>query len=332
MKTYNCKEKPLKVFGIPFFEEKKKFERLPQDIREKFSHLRFVGKRCPGARVGFRTNAEKFTVKITLKSLNPDIGMSIYACQSVSVMIGDRQNAVFAGLVNPPDYHTKTFEKSFEKSSQMEDITLWLLRNEEIEDVEIIVPDEAVVEEPTPYKHGTALFYGSSIVEGGCCCNVTNGYNAILSRWLDLDYYNFGFSGAAMGELEIADYINTIDMNLFVLDYDYNAPTAEHLAKTHEPFFKRIREKNPNLPILMMSRPNFDYSPDEVQRREAIAQTYENAVKSGDKNVYYIDGETFFGQNDRHLCTIDTIHPNDLGFYRMAETILPTMKKMLGID
>lgn len=331
MKTYSCFEKPLKVFGVPFFEEKKKFERLPDDLIEQLPHLDFLGKRCPGARVGFRTDAEEFTVKVTLKTLSVDIGMSIYSAQSVNVMIGERTNAAFAGLVFPPNYETKVFEGVFRKSAKMEEVTLWLLRNEQIENVEISVPDHATVEEPTPYKHGVAVYYGSSITEGGCCCSATNSYNALLSRWLDLDYYNFGFSASARGELVMADYLNTIDMNLFVMDYDYNAPTAEFLEQTHEPFFKRIREKHSNLPILLLSRPNFDFSDDGAERRAVVEKTYQNAISVGDKNVYYIDGETLFGEADRGLCTIDTTHPNDLGFYRMASTILPTMKKMLGI-
>jgi len=332
MKTYTCFDKPLKVFGIPFFDEKKKLERLPAGLREKLKNLDFYGRRCPGARVGFRTDAEEFTVKVTLKTLTPDVGMSIFSCQAVSVMIGERQNSAFAGLVNPPDYNTKTFEKTFKKSDHMEEVTLWLLRNEEIENIEISVPDEAKVEEPTPYKYGKALYYGSSITEGGCCCNVTNNYNALLSRWLDMDYYNFGFSGNAKGELEMADYINTIDMSLFVLDYDHNAPDAEHLKNTHEPFFKRIREKHPTLPILILSRPDFNCDESGDKRREIIMQTYINAVESGDENVYFIDGETFFGTTDRELCTIDRVHPNDLGFYRMANVILPVMKKMLCVE
>lgn len=332
MKKYTCYDAPIKVFGVPFFDEKKKLERLPIELREKLTNLEFLGRRCPGARIGFRTDADTFTVRISLKTLSPDVGMSLYACQSASVMVGDRQNSVFAALINPPNYDTKVFEKTVSKSSDMEEVTIWLLRNEEIENVEIIFPDNARVEEPTPYKYGKALYYGSSITEGGCCCNVTNGYNAILSRWLDLDYYNFGFSGRAEGEIEMADYINTIDMSLFILDYDHNAPNVEHLRKTHEPFFKRIREKNPNLPILMLSKPDFDYTSDSWERREVIKNTYNNAIKAGDKNVYFIDGETYFGEYDRHLCTIDRIHPNDLGFYRMANVILPTMKKMLNIE
>ena len=118
-------------------------------------------------------------------------------------------------------------------------------------------------------------------------------------------------------------------MEIFVFDYDHNAPDVEFLQQTHEPFFKRIREKNPDLPIVMMSSPDFDYRPDKPQRRDIVKQTYLNAVANGDKNVYYIDGSTFFGDTDRHLCTVDCIHPNDLGFYRMAGVIEPVIKRIL---
>lgn len=45
--------------------------------------------------------------------------------------------------------------------------------------------------------------------------------------------------------------------------------------------------------------------------------------------MYYIDGESLFGADDRDLCTIDRTHPNDLGSYRMAKAILPVIKKMI---
>lgn len=332
MKTYNCTEKPFRVFGIPFFDEKKIFERLPDDLCETIPRLKYVGKRCPGARIGFCTDAEEFTVKIALKTLSPDIGMSIFACQSATVMIGNRDNPIFAGLVNPPNYETKVFERSFTKNPEMEEITVWLPRNEEIESIEIILPDDAKVEEPTPYKCGPVLFYGSSITEGGCCSSVTNNYIALLSRWLDMDFYNFGFSGSALGEPEVADYINTVGFSAFVLDYDHNAPTAEHLKKTHEAFFKRIRKKNPDMPILMLARTGFDNWYDSDERRQTVKATYENAIAAGDKNVYYIPPEEYFGEKDCRLYTVDRTHPNDLGFYRMAEAIYPVMRKMLDID
>jgi hypothetical protein len=79
----------------------------------------------------------------------------------------------------------------------------------------------------------------------------------------------------------------------------------------------------------MMTSPDFDYASDKAARREVVRRTYENAKNNGDKNVYFIDGETFFGDKDRHACTSDTCHPNDLGAYRMTEVIEPIMKMAL---
>ena len=60
-----------------------------------------------------------------------------------------------------------------------------------------------------------------------------------------------------------------------------------------------------------------------------IRATYEAARAAGDENVYFIDGETFYGDADRQLCSIDGCHPNDLGFYRMATVIRPVLQKIL---
>ncbi|MBQ8510475.1 MAG: hypothetical protein IJ493_11275 [Clostridia bacterium] len=329
MKIYRCTDTPLEVHGVPFFHNNQIFERVPAEIRAQLPSLSFLGRRCPGARICFRTNSPKLTVKMELETFSPDVGMSIFACQSANVLIGPRPTARFAGLVNPPNYQTKTASKTFSKSSEMEDVTIFLPRNEVVADFSIEVEDDAIVEAPTPYRYPPILYYGSSITEGGCCARLTNAYNAIISNHLNVDYYNYGFSGSARGELIMADLINTIPMSIFVYDYDHNAPSAEHLRNTHEPFFRRIREKNPNLPVVMMSKPDFDYSPDNAVRRDIIRTTYEHALADGDKNVWFIDGQTFFGDTDRHFCTVDCCHPNDLGFYRMAMVVEPVIKAIL---
>ena len=331
MKEFTYKDYPIKVFGIPHFDKHKTLQRLPSEVIEKIPNLSFLGRRPMGARLGFRTNSKRFSLKIEFDTLNVDVGMSIYSCQSAYVFAGERTSSRFLGLSNPHNYENKVFEKTFNKTDEMEDITIFLPRNEIIKNVWISVEDEATIEPPTPYKYSKPmLFYGSSITEGGIACNVCNGYNALISRHLDADYYNLGFSGNAKGEIEMADYINTIDMSVFIYDYDHNAPTVEHLSATHEPFFKRIREKNPTLPIVMMTRPFAVYGEDEIKRREVVRKTYENAISQGDKNVYFINGEDFFKNDpDREVCFIDTIHPNDLGFYKMALIIEPIIKKIL---
>lgn len=335
MKCLNFKEEPFKIYGVPFFEQTKVLRRLPEDVADKVPALTSwnLNRRCPGARLCFKTNSSEFTVKITFEGMSVDPGMSIFACQSASVLIGERQNPRFAGLISPKNYDTLTFEGTIKKSSDMENITIFLPRNEVIKDIELYFEDDAKIEEPIPYiDKKPILYYGSSITEGGCSSTVPNSYNAIISNRLNIDYYNLGFSGSAKGELEIADYINTFEMSLFVYDYDYNAPNPEHLKATHEPFFKRIREKNPDLPVIMMSKPASIYYEEDKERREIIKTTYNNAIENGDKNVYFIDGETFFGETDRNICTMDTCHPNDLGMMRMANIIEPVIKKILDLN
>ena len=331
MKFYSAFDKPIKVFGIADFDNRKTFARLPSEVISRVSSLEFLGKRPPGGRIGFRTDSKTLTVRLAFETLGVDIGMSIYACQSAFVFAGERKSSTFLGLVNPKNYETKEFEKTFSLSGELQDILIYLPRNEILKSVDIGIDDGAEIEAPTPYKHSRPiLYYGSSITEGGCCCNPSSAYNAIISRHLDVDYYNFGFSGNCKGEPEMAEYFNTLDFSIFVLDYDYNAPTVEHLRATHEPFYRAIREKNPKTPIIMLTRPRPWLNEDEVQRRDVVKQTYENALESGDKNVYFIEGTEFFdGFDDSELCFIDTCHPNDLGFYKMAQKIEPLICSLL---
>lgn len=331
MQLFSIKDEPIKVLGVPFFDKTGELTRVPDDVIERVPTLAFHGRRVPGGRICFRTDSKRIGVRAKFKTFSVDVGMSIFASQSFAIFVGERMTSRFIGLIHPRNYEEKEFFGSCEKEGVMEEVTILLPRNEIIESVYIELDDEAKIEAPTPYKYPIPIvYYGSSITEGGISCNMSNSYNAIISRHLDVDYINLGFSGNAKGELEVADYINTLDMSLFVYDYDHNSPSAEHLWQTHEPFFKRIREKHPTLPVIMMTRPYAEYGEDEQARREAVFTTYLNAVLSGDENVYFIDGETFFRDfPDRQLCFIDRIHPNDLGFHKMAEKIEPIVRMIL---
>ena len=332
MKNYSCKEAPFVVFGVPFFYEKMNILRVPAERREQLGgSMERLGRRCPGSRIGFRTDAAEYTVKMELKTLSVDIGMSLFSCQSINVMVGERKTSRLVGLVDPPNYETRVVEKTFHKSAEMEEVTLWLPRNEEVEEVTVTVPDEARIEPPTPYRYGKTLFYGSSITEGGCCCNPTTNYIALLSRWLDMDFYNFGFSGSAKAEPEIAAYIRELPMSVFVFDYDHNAKTVDYLQQTHEVMFQAIRQANPELPVVIMSRPKYTLSPSEEKRLEVIRATYENAKAQGDQHVYFIDGKTLMdlaGDDG----TVDSAHPNDLGFASMAKAVGDVLAQILHLN
>jgi lysophospholipase L1-like esterase len=197
--------------------------------------------------------------------------------------------------------------------------------------VEVRVIDwEGEMEPPQPedVPDVQLLSYGSSITQGGCASHAGNDYVSMLSRWLHFDYINLGFSGNAKAEQKMAEYIASLDMQAFVYDYDHNAPSLEHLQATHAPMYEIIRQKHPNMPILIMSKPDFQYACEgNAKRRAIIYATYEKPQARGD-NVAFIDGETLFGE-DWDMCTVDRCHPNDLGFYKMAQRVAPVLEKML---
>jgi hypothetical protein len=152
----------------------------------------------------------------------------------------------------------------------------------------------------------------------------------MVSRELNLDFRNIGFSGMAQGEPALADWMAEIPMSVFVCDYDHNAPTAEHLAATHYDFYKTIREAHPKLPIIFVSKPDFDNGYDEsVKRRRVIEDTFYRAREEGDRHVFYIDGQGLYRGYFKEDCSTDGSHPNDIGMMKMAESIGQMLTRVL---
>ena len=130
----------------------------------------------------------------------------------------------------------------------------------------------------------------------------------------------------------MADYLASLAVSAFVLDYDHNAPSAEYLDETHEAFFEAYRKQKPDTPVILVSRPNiYEGDADTAARREIIRRTWEHARKRGDGNVFFVDGEDLFRGYGISAadCTVDGCHPNDLGFWRMAEKIGAALKPLL---
>ena len=187
--------------------------------------------------------------------------------------------------------------------------------------------EQASIQQAAPYRVADpVVFYGSSITQGVAVSRPGNSYISLLSGMLDFDYVNLGFGGNAKGEQAMADYIAGLHQSVFVMDYDQNTPSVQHLEQTHPRFFDTIRSKQPHLPVVMISRPDFRYGGEQaVLRREVIRSTYQKAREAGDQNVWFIDGETLWGSEGWDSCTIDTCHPNDLGQWRMAVEIAKTL-------
>lgn len=201
-----------------------------------------------------------------------------------------------------------------------------------VADLKIGIQKGCVIKEAKPYKYAKPIaVYGSSITQGGCASYAGSDYVGLLSQWFDFDYVNLGFSGNGKAEPNMREYLANMQASAYLLDYDYNAPNAEYLRNTHYVLYDEIRKKNPNAPIVLISKPDFDYDPESAERRDIILETYTKAREQGDCLVWFIDGEKMYGSFEKNACTVDTCHPTNLGFYRMAKYIAPVLKEVLEI-
>ncbi len=329
---------PFDIYGL--YEAKSgdgAFRRLPplEGVCGGVNHL---ATNTAGGRVRFKTNSPYIAIKVEIED----------ACHMAHMTLCGSCGLDLYRFDGKEEKYIKTFipsggicygEKSFQCFAQLKEdfeeelfLTLNLPLYNGIKKLEIGLAPDAKVDHGAPYRLDKPIvYYGSSITQGGCASRPGNAYPALISHVTNMDHVNLGFSGSCIAEKAMAEYISDLPMCAFVYDYDYNAGTPEYLLETHEPFFVRIREKNPDLPVIIISAPCVATENGDNRRRDIIRTTYENALRRGDKNVYFIDGGHLYDGPFADSCTVDGVHPNDLGFSRMAQGILPVLKKALDL-
>ncbi len=337
VKFYNVKEKPFKIYGLYSPEQEGPFCRLPKEIADATNEgVAVLYRHTSGGRIRFKTNAKYMIIKAEVSGLDMMPHHNLMGHAGMDVFIKENGKYRFWYPVM-----TENGNAAGEKINERGSYSNLIPFDEGIKDVTVNMPlyvnvnnifigfnPEATVSQGDSYRDiPPVVYYGSSITQGGCATRPGNNYPAILSRDFDMDFRNFGFSGSARGEQVIAEYIAAQDMSAFVYDYDYNAPTLEHLAKTHEPMYLTVRKAHPDIPVFFMTRPKTRYNDEEKARRNVVMTTYKNA-KSRGENVYFIDGEKILEIFGGDGGTVDGCHPNDMGFGCMAAALRPYFKEI----
>ncbi len=310
------------------------YVRMPPEAAAAVSeNTETLCKHTAGGKLRFTTNSEYVAIRCGYAEQRHSPHMPISCSGSFDLYIRENGQYRFVKVFTAPFGADQGYEAIYHFENRQErDITLHFPPYNTVTWLEIgLEPDAPVFHSPAYRCKKPVVFYGSSITQGACASRPGNSYTNMLSQALDIEIWNLGFSGNAKGEAAMAEYISTLDMEALVMDYDHNAPTVSHLAETHRPFFEIIRKAQPELPILFISRPAMHVVDHVVQRREVILDTYRSAVAAGDSRVWFLDGSEFYGHDRRDLCSVDGIHPNDLGFFRMYEGILPALKTILGL-
>ncbi len=308
---------PFKIYGV--FKENGKYRRLPEEIAKNVNDgVYALHANTSGGRVAFVTDSSYVAIHTKMTNIGKMPHFALTGSSGFDLYADNEYVKTFIPPFDIEDGYESIIELGTKKQRQ---IIINFPLYSDVNELFIGLEKDAFLGEAKPYKNSKpVVYYGSSITQGGCASTPGMCYPAIVSRQFNCDFINLGFSGNAKAEDEIARYIKNLDMSVFVYDYDHNAPTLDHLEKTHERMFKTIREAQPLLPIILMSRPKHNLTDEEIQRRTIVETTYKNALLSGDKNVYFIDGSAL-----TKLCgnygTVDSCHPTDYGFASMAEAV-----------
>lgn len=328
IRFYNANEYPFKIYGV--FYENGKFRRMPENIANTVSDGVYdLHTHTAGGRVRFKTDSPYLAINVKMPSVGKMPHFTLSGSAGFDLYLGDTDEKYYGTFVPPFDINNGFESIIYFGSVKMRDITINFPLYSEISDLHIGLRENATIEPPSAYSiEKPIVYYGSSITQGGCASRPGNSYQSIISRKFNTDYINLGFSGNAKGEPEMAEYISNLDMSIFVYDYDHNAPTNEHLNLTHEKLFKTVRAKHPLLPIIILTRPRYDFGNPDDPRYNIIKTTYDNAKSSGDRNVYFIDGKTLM-KYPEFDGTVDGTHPNDWGFASMANALSNILKNIL---
>ena len=325
IKFYNVLNAPFQIHGV--FYDDGKFRRLPEAVAKTVSEkVHLLHSHTSGGRVRFKTDSPYVAIHTKMSNI---FKMSNFALTG-SVGFDLYVNNHYASSFVPPFDIQDGYESIIRfPSKELREITINFPLYSSVDELFVGVSEQSKLYDPEPYKlREPIVYYGSSITQGGCASRPGMSYQSIVSRRLNADFINLGFSGNAIAEDEIAEYISKLKMSCFVYDYDHNAPNVEHLRNTHEKMFKRIRQNNPDIPIVMMSRPKFYLTEEEEERLSIIKTTYHNALENGDKNVFLIDGKKLM-EIAGVEGIVDDGHPTDFGFVSMAKAVGDVLEKIL---
>ncbi|MBQ9116810.1 MAG: hypothetical protein IJY04_07275 [Clostridia bacterium] len=332
----DVRKAPFELHGFCEAEGLPYFHRVPAEVAKATSEgVDKLSRESAGGRVRFSTDSPYIAIRAKFLAVGRSPHLTLISSAGFDLYMDGEFGSRFVKEFRMPYDMVDSYEQIVRlDGANMRSFTVNFPVHSVVERLEIGLMPGALINSPRPYRDiPPAVFYGSSIVHGTAATRPGYIYPAIISRELNIDFRNIGFSGQAKGEQALARWMAELPMSVFVCDYDHNAPTVEHLRATHYPLYETIRAANPELPYIMVTRPDYWTMPiewDEImERRDVIMSSYLKARASGDKNVWFIDGLSFNVSPHQYENTVDAVHPNDAGFVRMADAIGTVIRHIL---
>ena len=312
---------------IPDSLKENRYDRLPFSYKNIVrDSLWELSKASAGMSIRFFSNSKSISVKWTLLNDFKMNHMAETGIKGVDLYFKNKNNWQYLNTGRPEGIKNES-SLIDNMSTEMREFKIFLPLYDGISNIEVGIDSKSIIEKPVRNGNKPIIFYGTSITQGGCASRPGMAHTNIISRKLNIDCINFGFSGNGRMEQSIAKLISDLDPLFYVIECMPNMINTENVTNKTIPLVNTIRDKNPETPIILVE--NFISEPSVLDKKgkewiekmnRALKDEYEKMIENGYNNLFYVNSKNATG-ND-HEATVDGVHFTDLGFLRYADFLI----------
>ncbi len=196
-----------------------RYERLPDSLQNiSRKPLWDLGRNSAGLAVRFRSNSTSISAKWEVRNNMSMNHMTPTGIKGLDLYCLQDGKWIFAGSGRPQGKVNKATIVSNMLPEEREYL-LYLSLYDGVTSLSIGVDSLAEITQPAvdlPQREKPVVFYGTSILQGGCASRPGMAHTNILERWLNRECINLGFSGNALLDLEIADVTGRKEIDVFL--------------------------------------------------------------------------------------------------------------------
>lgn len=319
-------------------ETETRYERLPSYLKDNVSRPAIwrLGKNTSGLAIRFNSNSTSISAKWEVLK---DVSMNHFTetgIKGLDLYAWKNNKWQFVNTARPKGKETEQ-EIISTMTPKDREFMLFLPLYDGLTNLSIGVDSLSNIGAPRidiPSTNAPIVVYGTSITQGGCATRPGMSYTNILTRWMNREFINLGFSGNGQLDYEIAEVMaKRKDTELFILDFIPNVTEPKIKDRTKH-FINIIRKENPNTPILLVESVIFPHSIFSTAtadilsiKNSALRAEYEELKEAGDNNLYYLESDNLMTKDGEG--TVDGIHLTDLGFQHFAFTLMKKIKTIL---
>lgn len=335
----------LRIINKGFHDSERTYSRFPKWLKDSVREALWERQEeSAGMGIRFATNSSRIGARYHLLRNGHMLHMADTGLKGSDLYIleGDsvwrHVNTNRPAVNNPEEKKCETTYVSNLDTTAMREYMIYLPLYDGVLDFEVKVDSASTITKGNPEvisPKGRILCYGTSIMQGGCASRTGMASSNILSRRLNREVINLGFSGQGKMDFPVARAIAQVpDLDLIILDPVPNCTEMMCDTLTYD-FVKIIREARPDVPILMVEGPIYPYARYDSyfgdylpKKNKAYRRNYERLKAEKPENLYYIDSINLDGPEDDG--TVDGIHLTDLGFVHYADKLYPVIVEILN--